>query len=759
MRILRKYIIISTILILLAYYLYGAYYDYGLYFSFSKKTEKTTFTMVAGKEILVDTGNGYAPFEIKGVDLGSGKPGEWATDFAVSEEEYIRWFELISDMGANTIRIYTVQQDIFYNAFYKYNKNRSAEGKTPLFLLHGVWLNDYIQSSHLDAYSDEFFKRFLTDAKAMIDVIHGNRRLPLGRMASSGSGTYKRDISDWVLGYILGVEWEPETVIYTNQVHEGKEPYRGKYFFSTIDANPFEIMLTEVCDKIVEYETEKYKEQRLIAFSNWPTTDPFLYPPSSNLLLEKTAFVDAEHIMETRELISGHFASYHVYPYFPDYLADIYRYGTEYSGDLEFLTEDFEHLNKVYRHSLLKAPEVEDYLRDEDYYSEDGEPNFYLAYLSALNRYHRIPVVISEFGVSTGRGIAQIERYGNRNQGHMSEQEQGDALVACYNDIKKSGCAGACIFSWQDEWFKRTWNTMYAINMRRTPYWSDYQTNEQYFGLLSFDPGEEQSAVYIDGDMREWKEEDKVISNSVGSLSLKYDERFLYLMINKRNLALEKDELYIPLDITPKSGSTYAEGHDLKFDRQCDFLISIKGRGNTAIQVQERYEALRSNYSDYIYHFDTFDKDFIPDKDSPKFLDINLILKMDDSRYRNPSKPEAVVFNTGKLRYGNSNPYAVDFNSLADFIARGDNIEMRIPWGLLNFSDPSRMEIHDDYYENYGTEYIYIKQLFVGLGDGREERISLSKFPLKAWGNSVKYHERLKASYYQIRDMWAEESS
>ncbi|EJW91528.1 hypothetical protein EVA_20366, partial [gut metagenome] len=27
---------------------------------------------------------------------------------------------------------------------------------------------------------------------------------------------------------------------------------------------------------------------------------------------------------------------------------------------------------------------------------------------------------------------------------------------------------------------------MYAVDLKRTPYWSDYQTNEQYFGLLTF---------------------------------------------------------------------------------------------------------------------------------------------------------------------------------------------------------------------------------------------------------------------------------
>ena len=44
-------------------------------------------------------------------------------------------------------------------------------------------------------------------------------------------------------------------------------------------------------------------------------------------------------------------------------------------------------------------------------------------------------------------------------------------------------------------------------------------------------------------------------------MSMKYDEKFIYFRIHKENLDFEKlRKFYIPLDITPKSGSYYAEG-------------------------------------------------------------------------------------------------------------------------------------------------------------------------------------------------------
>ncbi|EJW91527.1 glycosyl transferase family 2, partial [gut metagenome] len=94
----------------------------------------------------------------------------------------------------------------------------------------------------------------------------------------------------------------------------------------------------------------------------------------------------------------GQFVSYHVYPYYPDYLDYI---------------EDWS----IY--GLNRA----------DYAQNQGKYNTYRAYLQMLNNYHTMPVVISEFGVSTGRGMAQRDGNTGRNQGNMSEQDQGQALV------------------------------------------------------------------------------------------------------------------------------------------------------------------------------------------------------------------------------------------------------------------------------------------------------------------------------------------
>ena len=74
----------------------------------------------------------------------------------------------------------------------------------------------------------------------------------------------------------------------------------------------------------------------------------------------------------------------------------------------------------------------------------------------------------------------------------------------------------------------------------------------------------------------------------------------------------------------------------------------------------------------------------------------------------------------------------------------------------MNFADPSKMLVHDDYYDgNYGIEYIAINSMYAGVGMGKD-RISLDEIKLKGWGNKVTYHERLKSSYYIMQDLWKE---
>lgn len=735
---MKRFVITVAALLLVLFGLDAAYYRLGWYINFrGEPTEVTSFTSTDEDTIYVDRGDGPQPFIIKGVNLGAGIPGHFATDYAIDKETYLRWFRQIQEMGANTIRVYTILQDDFYNAFYEYNKDNPE----PLYLLHGVWVNDYVQNSHRDAYDADFLDAFLRDSRTVVDILHGKKKLNLG--VETASGIYRKDVSPWVLGYILGVEWENVTVTYTDHKFPDMEPFQGKYLRATADASAFESMLTQVGDNIIAYETERYGQQRLVAFSNWQTTDPFQYPADITWFFGKCAVVDVEHIQATDAFLSGQFASYHVYPYYSDYLNYILR-----KVENTITPEEAERVMSLTEGGVSCM----EYLEGTDeaaFLDSRGRVNTYLTYLKMLTKHHKMPVVISEFGVSTGRGMAQRDYNTNRNQGHMSETEQGQALVECWEDIMAAGCNGGCVFTWQDEWFKRTWNTMHAVDLQRTPFWSDYQTNEQYFGLLSFDPGKEASVCYVDGKIDEWRSEDLVLQEGDLALSVKYDERFLYFLIRKEG----DGPFYLPIDTTQKSGSKTCQGKNLTFDREADFLLVLDGKENSRLLVQERYEVLRAMFYHEAYAEDAYIDP--PAKDTPVFKPVELLLQTATPLLSGEWAATAETYETGLLTYGNANPKVANYNSLADFMfsTDGQYIEVKLPWQLLNFADPSSMNIHDDYYAHYGVEKQTIKECYIGLGDG-SETISMEAVPLKGWKNKVTYHERLKPSYYRLQKLW-----
>ena len=134
---MKKFIIISCVVVLLIFAGNIAYYNLGIYVDLKPDVPVTTFMTTDQDTIYMEKDGKKVPFEIRGVNLGVGLPGKWATDYAIDKETYLRWFKWIQEMGANTIRVYTILQDDFYDAFYEYNKDREE----PLYLIHGVWIN------------------------------------------------------------------------------------------------------------------------------------------------------------------------------------------------------------------------------------------------------------------------------------------------------------------------------------------------------------------------------------------------------------------------------------------------------------------------------------------------------------------------------------------------------------------------------------------------------------------------------------------
>ncbi|WP_127531011.1 glycoside hydrolase family 2 protein [Paenibacillus kobensis] len=671
---------------------------------------------VQGDKIEVKKDGVWTPMTIKGVNIGMSKPGAFPGEAAITEDEYYRWFEDIGEMNANTIRVFTLHPPGFYNALKRYNESH----KQPIYVMHGVWINEESLEDSLDAFDKDNVEQFHDEMKNIVDVIHGNKIVH--PEPGHSSGVYQSDISEYVIGWIIGIEWYPFMVDNTNKVHDGIGEYSGA-FFETKGARPFEYWLAQQMDYIAQYDKKQYNSVRPMSFTNWVTTDLLTHPADSSGK-EDLVTVDPNVIYEKAEMkLAGQFASYNIYPYYPDFL----NYNPHY------LT----------------------------YVDHRGERNNYAAYLNELHAAHRLPILVAEYGVPGSRGKTHENPFG-MNQGFLSEKEQGEIAARLYEDIMAEGLLGGIVFIWQDEWFKRTWNTMDYDDPNRRPYWSNAQTSEQQFGLLGFD----RLKIKVDGNGEEWTnpplyEKDGGILHK---LTIDHDERYLYLRLDyDKNKAVQGFPTFM-LDVVPGQGNTFIQGNkSVKFSNGVDFLAELNG-AKSRLTVDSYYDIFNFQYGHLLGLVNEKPASF----NSGVFNPILYALNKD---YYLPTEKRTIPFvsyETGKLKEGNGNPEADSYDSLTDYSIGPDGvIELRIPWLLIQSMDPSRKEFMGDFTKQGMGASVSIDQIRIGAMFMDEQGTMRDSFPRSekgliapmkgyTWDNweTPKYQERLKQSYYILKETY-----
>lgn len=679
-----------------------------------KKSDKLTYNARVNEnkfEILKD--NKWQQLVIKGVNMGMGKPGSFPGEAAITEDEYYRWFEQIGEMNANTLRVYTLHPPGFYEALKRYNENH----KEKIYVFHGVWINEEKLEETLDAFEPENLNDFQEEMKTIVDVIHGNKIVEPKQ--GHASGVYRADVSEYVTGWILGIEWYPDMVENTNKQYASIGDYNGNYF-ETKDAQPFENWLAQQMDYITKYEVDQYHYIRPMSFTNWVTTDILDHPAEPHENEDKVS-VDPNVIYTKNEMNkTGEFASYHIYPYYPD-----------------FFNFDESYLN---------------------YTDHRGKKNSYAAYLADLHDAHRLPILVAEFGVPGSRGLTHENPFG-WNQGYLSEKEQGEILQSLFEDIMAEKLLGGLVFTWQDEWFKRTWNTMDYDNANRRPYWSNAQTSEQQFGLLSFD----RNKIKVDGNAEDWTSKPLYQKEKgMKALYVDHDERYLYIRLDY-DPTLKGDPLFL-LDVVPEQGNYSIKGLDnLSFSNGVDFLINLK---ESRLKVDAYYDFFTYHYGHELNMIKAGPK---PANNSGEFSTIQYAL---NKELLLPQQNKVLPFSsyeTGVLKEGNGNPAAKDYDSLADYYINDEGmVEIRIPWLLIQAKDPSQKEFIGDIYKdgleaskfvdkiNVGVLYVEgednVTDSLPAIENGKLQ--NMNGYTWEKW-DVPQYEERLKQSYFILQDLFS----
>ncbi len=679
-------------------------------------------------------GGGWRPIYVKGVNLGVALPGHHPSEFPLDSSLYAGWLDTLAGLRANTLRVYTILPPAFYRALAAWN---AGHPKQVLWLMHGVWTELPPDDDFDDAAWKASFRR---EMERVVDLTHGRVTLPA--RPGHASGRYDADVSRWTLGYIIGREWEPYAVKAYDQAHAGRRTWRGRYL-ELATGTPMDAWLAEQCDYMLAYEADRYNALRPIAYTNWPTLDPLTHPTEATTAEElawrrrsgrgntvaaneyenDAVAVDASLVHPTAANPAGWFASYHAYPYYPDFM--------------------------LHEPGYLAAR------------SSEG-PSAYFGYLTDLRRHHAgIPLLISEYGVPSSRGVAHLQPQGWNHGGHDETAMAGiDARLT--REIHEAGAAGGILFAWLDEWFKRNWVVIdFEIPLENTRQWHNVMDAEQNYGLLGEYAGPAGASPLPGEAPARWRSLPRISAGqgTLGPLHAGSDESYVYLALATAPLDWGREGIEIGIDTwlpgrgqhrLPASGRTGATGYE--------FVVELSAPDSGAMRVAPEYNrytpiADLASGEDFgrFYRRPVTVADRRDGRFDPMFVVTNR------SRYaRDGTFFPASGVDRGRLRYGTTAA-----STLSDWYydSAAGLLELRIPWDLLNVTDPSTRTLLLDHAAEgpFGTvtadSFHFSVVRYAKAGRRASGVIEAAPWTWRGW-SSPQSHARLKPAADSMRAVW-----
>lgn len=669
--------------------------------------------LVVNARALVDTieirgaDGTWKPVFLKGVNLGAALPGKYPTEFPTEDATWRSWLKTIADLGANCVRTYTLLPPSFYSALAAHN----AAAPKKLWLVQGVWTE--LPDRH-DFSDPVWVASFGAEIARVIDAVHGDLVLP--PRPGHAAGIYTTDVSEHLLATIVGREWEPFAVVDYDAMKPGPCEWKGAWF-ETSGGRAMECFVTRMLDFAAAYEARRYRALHPLTFANWPTLDPLTHPTEANRAEEDAwrkklgipypevlkeqpwdndaIALDATLVRPTSAMTAGFFAAYHVYPNYPDFI------------------------------------------NNEPSYA----PNRYESYLKQLKARHgRQPVVIAEFGMSTSRGLAHVQPEG-WHHGGMDEREAMRINASMLRSIHGTGYAGGIVFAYQDEWFKGTWSVApFQIPADRRRLWFNAESPEPSYGLIANRP---KAPVRVDGDPSDWPQ-----GKGIGIL---HDEGYLYLLLRGPDAASRSWRIGIDT-YDPKRGErTLPDLPGVTTPTGVEFVVTLEPGGPGRMLVSAPYdrEARR-------------DAGPFASPEKPSGTWAPMMFEANRERFgRDGTRFPAIRVERGALRLGSLDPASPAFDTRTD-VAVGQTsgaVELRLPWGLLNVTDPSSYRVlhqttkHDGVFDTTATDGIRVYAYARDPEDGKVVRRLERKAPY-AWPSweQPRYVTEPKAGLEALRE-------
>lgn len=371
-------------------------------------------------------------------------------------------------------------------------------------------------------------------------------------------------------------------------------------------------------------------------------------------------------------------------------------------------------------------------------------PNSYLGYLKDLRaHYYPKPLVIAEVGVPSSWGNAHYAHSG-MNHGGQDEVQQGKDDARLFRNTYDAQTAGAILFAWIDEWWKRTW-IVDELAMPRDRYrlWHNVTSPEQNFGLLGFetDPPDFDAFPPTKGTGR------------VQEVRLAADAEYFHVELRLATPLADGERLVVGYDtyaddrgesvLPDRKRTTQRSEHalDVELPSKADLLVS-----EAYDQLSVWFEAQHARHRPGPYHLAPGRAyRSLPTDGAPWNLvrwQNNEEHGSDDGVWEFPATFQDIG-HLRVLRQGEPDGHAWAVDARRPDPTR---LHIRVPWTLLNVTDPSARRVIDDDPTTPARETVVSDGFRVAISLGAE-LVETPRFAWSTWEVVPRWRERRKASY------------
>lgn len=280
--------------------------------------------------------------------------------------------------------------------------------------------------------------------------------------------------------------------------------------------------------------------------------------------------------------------------------------------------------------------------KDQFKYTDSMGSFSYGGYVSDIAQLCGIPMLVDAFGLSTAVNIYEKDTsiYG------LSEKEQGDGIVRMLKAIRASGAVGGLIRDLNDSWNALSeGESAYIVPQKNNAIWYNAADLKQNTGVIAVEPN---APAEVGAELND--------TERISQMQLSVNEGYLYItLLLNGDIDYDKEQLFIGFDIYQRNDGEYY--YNKKYFANSlsgmEFVIEFESKTSATLLVTPSYNRSKGSYStkeSYTGEYDT----------------------------------------VAALKYGTFT------ESNTQFYQSGSTIRVRLPWTLLNVTDPTQKLVIND---------------------------------------------------------------